>query len=370
MHPTIGIAMLARNSGHDIPRVLGPFQDKVDQIAILLGGKSTDVTPQVARECADFVADYTGPLDPDGGLLDFGLARQQSFDLLTTDWALVVDTDDVWSGVEKLGEVVSDAEAEERQGVLFPYDLGGGATFLQTRLFKRTSGRWTGPVHERWTYHDAPDVRTLCVNALTLRQQKDKEARTASVWRNIRIAQAYLQDNLDFHLLMHLPHEYIITAQYDKALATVRRILDNLHLATPADTTPDKMFQVHYTRGVAHICLEEFEQAAAAAIAALSFAKYGHGWSLLAEAAYQMGVYDLTLCATDKALQMGRPIDTVPTRFANVSSVPYHLKAKALAALGRKQEALVALNLGLGLGGGEDMGQFKYELCKELGVIP
>lgn len=366
---TIGIAMLARNSANDLHRALYPFLGEVDEIAILLGGKSTDNTPARAWRFTDKVADYTGPLDPDGGLLDFGLARQQSFDLLTTDWALLVDTDDVWSGVDKLGKVVSDAETDGYQGVLFPYDLGA-SKFLQTRLFRRTSGRWSSPVHELWTYDEAPNVKTLCVNALTIRQEKDAEGRNAGVWRNIAIAEAYLQDRFDLRLLMHLSREYIMTAQYDKALAAARRILDNLNEAAPADITYDKLFQVHYTRGIAHICLEEYEQAAAAAMAALSFAKYGHGWTLLAEVAYQTGVYELTLCAADKALQMGRPIDTIPAPWANVSSVPYHLKAKALKALGRKNEALVALDLGLGLGGGEDMRQFKFELCEELGVIP
>lgn len=366
---TIGIAMLARNSSGDIPRALSPFHGNVNEIAILLGGKSSDSTPHTAKLFADKVADYDGPLDESGGLLDFGLARQQSFDLLTADWALLVDTDDVWSGVDKLEEVVSDAETEGYQGVLFPYDLGA-SKFLQTRLFKRTSGRWSSPVHELWTYHDAPNVKTLCVNALTIRQEKDKEGREAGVWRNIAIAEMHLQDRFDLRLLMHLSREYIMTAQYDKALAATRRILDNLNAAAPTDVTYDKLFQVHYTRGIAHICLEEWEQAAAAAMTALSFAKYGHGWTLLAEAAYQMGVYELTLCAADKALQMGRPIDTIPAPWANVSSVPYHLKAKALAALGRKNEALVALDLGLGLGGDEDMRQFKYQLCEELGVIP
>lgn len=366
---TVGIAMLARNSYLDMSRAIAPFKNRVDEIAIVLGGPSTDDTPAYARSLTDKVADYTGPLDPDGGLLDFGLARQQSFDLLATDWALVVDTDDVWSGVDKLGEVIADADG--RQGVLFPHASGPGATFMQPRLYRRNSGRWSSPVHELWVYNDAPEVKTLLTNVMGIRQEKDLEGRMASTRRNIRIAEAHLYNyGIDFRLLLHLCHEYIITGEYFKALVATRRYLGNLDLAYPDDTRPDKLFQIHYIRGMAHICLEEWERAAAAAITALSFAKYGHGWTMLAEAAYQMGTYDLTLCAADKALGAGRPIGTIPIPFANVASVPYHLKAKALVALGRKHEALTALELGLGLGGGEDMGQFKYQLCEELGVIP
>lgn len=372
---SIGIAMLARNSANDLPRALCPFVGKVDEIAVLLGGKSSDGTAFVASEYTGLMADYTGPLDEEGGLLDFGLARQQSFDLLSTDWALVVDTDDVWSGVEKLGEVVQDAEG--RQGVLFPHVLsashpgggGPGATFMQPRLYWRDSGHWSSPVHELFIYNE-PEVKTLQVNAMGIRQEKDPEGRMASTWRNIKIAEAHLGDHLDFRLLLHLANEYLITAQYDKALAVTYRYLSNLDLATSDDTRPDKMFQIHYLRGMAHLCLEEWEQVASAAMAALGFAKCGHGWALLAEAAFWLDTYDLTIWAADKALAMGRPSSTIPISFASVSSVPYHLKAKALAALGRKREALTALELGLALGGGKDMTNLKYELCEELGVIP
>lgn len=367
---TIGIAMLARNSANDIPRALDPFQGKVDEVAILLGGISTDETPQMAKSYANWVGAYKGPVDSDGGLLDFGLARQQSFDLLNTDWALVVDTDDVWSGADRLGEVIRDAEFGYHQGVRFPHYSSSGAVFQQSRLYRRLCGYWTSPVHEFFIYHSEPEVKVHLTNLMAIRQEKDLEGRMTSTRRNIAIAESYLEDHLDFRLLMHLSREYVITAQYDKVLATVRRILDNLHLGKPEDTSPDKLFQIHYMRGMAHVCLEQWEQAAGAAVTALSFARYGHGWALLAEAAYQVGAYDLTLCAADEALHRGRPIADIPAAYANVSSVPYHLRAKALAAMGRKIEALAALDLGLGLGGGQDMGQFKYELCTELGVIP
>src|SRR3990172_6615155 len=163
---TVGIAMLARNCASVIPDVLSPF--KVDEIAILLGGLSSDNTLGVAHNYADSVSQYIGPLDESGGLLDFGLARQQSFDLLTTDWVLLVDTDDVWSGADKLGEVINDAEGY--QAVIFPYDLGGGVRFLQSRLFRRGTGHWSSPVHEEWIYHD-PDKKTLTVNAMAVKQE-------------------------------------------------------------------------------------------------------------------------------------------------------------------------------------------------------
>lgn len=366
---SVGIAIVTRNAANDLPLALQPFLDKVDQVAILMGGVSTDNTREVALSLSDRVADYRGPLDENGGLFDFGVARQQSFDMLSTNWILMIDSDDRWSNADKLGEVVTDAENGRFQGVLFPYDLGA-STFLQTRLFRRGCGYWTSPVHERWIYYDEPEIKTLTVNAMRVRQEKPLEERRAGIERNIRIAESHLKARLDFRLLMHVSNEYVLTGRHDKALEATGRILDNLDLAAERDRTPDKLFQVYYNRAVAYLCLNQFEQAAGAALRALSQANYGHGWTLLAEIAYQMGVYPLVVEAADKAVQFGRPLETMPTPYANVSYVPLHLKAKALAKLGRQIEAITALELGLKLGGDESMELFRYQLCQQAGVVP
>lgn len=376
---SIGIAMLARNSAHEMGFAIDPFIGQVDEFAILLGGISTDKTPALTREFAKHypakVADYTGPLFPDGGLLDFGLARQQSFDLLTTDWALVVDTDDIWSGVDKLGEVVADANESGYQGVIFPYDLGGGVRFLQTRLFKRDAGHWSSPVHEEFIYHD-PDRKTLTVNAMVVRQEKtgdtkSLEGKKASVWRNIRIAERHIeQHGFNYRMLMHLPHEYIITGQYDKSIEAVGQILDR-RIELKDELTADKVFQLYYTLAMAHLCLERYELAAGAMMTGLSHEpRYGQGWTMLAEISVQMGVYDLAICAADRALERGKPVDAIPIPYANISSVPYYIKAKALKGLGREFEALTAVTLGLSLRNDKEMLNFKHQLCEELGVIP
>lgn len=366
---TIGIAMLARNSAADLSPCLEPFIDRVHQVAIVLGGQSTDNTPDVARRYTDRIADYTGPLDLDGGLTDFGLARQQSFDLLTTDWALLVDTDDRWTGLDKLGEVVGDANEGGYQSVIFPYDLGGGVRFLQTRLFKREAGHWTSPVHEEFIYHD-PDRKTLTVNAMSVRQEKTGDKAT-SVWRNIHIAERHIeQHGFSYRLLMHLPHEYIITQQYGKSIKAVKEILKRRE-ALKDELTVDKVFQLYYTLAMAHLCLEQYEAAAGAMMTGLSHEpRYGQGWTMLAEIAVQMGVYDLAICAADRALERGKPVDAIPIPYANISSVPYYIKAKALAAMGRKFEALTAVTLGLSLRDDKEMLTIKHQLCEELGVIP
>lgn len=368
---TIGLAMIARNSADYMTKALLPFMDTeaVDQIAIVLGGTSTDKTAAVARYYADTVADYDGPTDENGGLLDFARARQQSFDLLSTDWALVVDTDDIWQDAHKLPELIPDLD--NYHGVMFPYDLGL-SRLIQPRLYRRSCGEWCSPVHEYWRYNlPDDDVRILTTDLLTLRQEQTSEKKANGIRRNIRIAEYTLKQNpFNFRLLFHLSREYLLVGKFKQGLDAADYILANLAKCKERDKTPDKMFQLHYMRGMAYLHLDQHEQAAGAAIMALHYAKFGDGWSLLAQIAYNLGLSDLVMEASDLALRYGQPVTGIPVNVENTTVAPYHLKALTLAELDRPQEALAAAEIGLKLGNSDSLKNLKYQLCNQLGTVP
>ena len=46
--PRIGVAMIARNAEELIPTALDPLVEYVDEVAIVLGGVSSDGTPELA----------------------------------------------------------------------------------------------------------------------------------------------------------------------------------------------------------------------------------------------------------------------------------------------------------------------------------
>lgn len=368
---TLGLAMLARNNEQDIPRIIDYFRGQssdFSRVSIVLGGQSSDNTEKVARQYADFVAEYTGPLDENGGLLDFAHARQQSFDLLDTDYALVIDTDDEWSGVENLGEVIRDAEQGGFVGVMVTQDRGVKRS-VQTRIFKRESGRWESPVHEWFRFHQ-DTVKVLTVNALGFRQTKDRGSQLDATRRNIRIAEKYIEGKLNIRMLHNLASEYLAIGEHEKSINTIGVIFENLSQAETDDITPPKMFELYWNKAMALYALHQLPEAMTAIIIGLRWANFGDGWALLSEISYQLGNYDLTIFAADKALALGNPIDTIPTSTPNISYVPYLLKARALCATNRKYEALAAVNLGIKLGGGGEFHNLKYQLCQELGVIP
>lgn len=360
---TVGVAMLARNSADILPAALAPFAGRVDEIAILLGGLSTDNTAVVASEFADRLGIYDGPTDDAGGLLDFAHARQQSFDLLSTKYALVVDCDDRWQDTHNLPQVIAEAEAEARDGVLFPYDTGP-TKFAQPRLFRRDAGKWINPVHEVFQYHSAPYmVRDVTTDAMSLRQEKPEAEALQSIYRNIRIAEYWLtQGVVDLRLMLGLSREYVMIKEPQKSLDLSAKILANFQPDT------DKLFQVHYTRASAYLCLDEYEAAMGAISTALKSKATGHGYTMLAQIAYFQEMYDLVIWAADKALAMGRESAGAP--LSNVTYSPFHLKAQAMAVTGHLKPALAALDLGIMLGGGDDMKRFRYYLCEKLGELP
>lgn len=365
---TIGLTMLARNSAAYMAQALEPFAGRVDEIAIVLGGVSTDNTPEIARRYADVVAEYDGPIDEDGGLLDFAHARNQAAGLLSTDWLISVDTDDVWQNVENLPEVISDAQ--DYHGVMFLYDLGL-SRLIQPRLYRRVYGCWVSPVHEFWQYNlPADDVRVLTTNTLTIRQDQSNDKKLAGIQRNIRLAENALKNGFNFRLLFHIAREYMLLGDFERGMAACDRILKNLDRATEREKAPDKLFHLHYMRGMGYLHLGQYERAAGATLMALHYARFGDGWSLLAQIAYNLGLSDLTLEAADLALRYGQPTGGIPSPIRNTTAAPYHLKALTLTDLNRPQEALAAAELGLKLGGDDDLKRLKYKLCEQLEVIP
>lgn len=367
---SIGLAMIAHNSADIMERALNPVIDYVDDMAIVLGGKSSDDTPKIARRYTDKVVDFNGPIDDEGHLLDFGAARQQSFDLLDTDWALVVDTDDIWNGVNELHNVVDLAQSKQQTMILLPYHLSPDSMFLQGRLMQRDSGRWIGPIHEHF---ERKHKNNLIVARPEVRQEH-KGDNQERVKLGIRIAENWLKQYPDdYRAIAQLIGDYRAVKDYDKAIR-----LANHYFELPDNGKIQQRSDVAFTAGLCHLNLEQWWQTLHQAQLCLSIMDLGPAWTLLAEAAYQLaaigesrGMAHLALCATDNALRAGNPRTTTPYSRSLVTSAPYHIKAKALIGLNRKQEALSVLELGLAIKpNDEQMKILQLQLCKELEVIP
>lgn len=115
MSREISLAIIARNAGDTLGPCLDSIKDYLDEIVVVLGGKSTDDTEAVARR-------YTDKVFPFRWRDDFAAARNASFKQCTKPWIFWIDADDVVENPAALPELVKEAEEKNWGAVHLRYD--------------------------------------------------------------------------------------------------------------------------------------------------------------------------------------------------------------------------------------------------------
>lgn len=368
---TLGVAMIARNGEKFLKRSLSPFAGNVDEIAVVYGGTSSDKTEKVVKRYATKIAHYDGPLGDNGELLDFAAARQQSFDLCNTDWVITVDADDAWFDVQEIRNVI-DRMPEPDNGcvVWVPYSLGDGA-FHQPRIFKRITGYWDGKIHERFLIRDEFYAESMSIKtgAVRIKQQnRSDEMNQERLQQNIDIGISEVESNpQNYRATSQLCNDYIMTGRFEEALSVTNHYLETW-AADPDKQYDDELAHVWARRGIAQINTGDYANATMSELQALATFERGSCWTYLAESFLKMGMaisenipldadprarssalFDLTVFATDKALETGR---TRSGYLDDVTLTTYKpLAIKAMALLGKQQphKALRVLDLGLSI---------------------
>jgi hypothetical protein len=349
------MAMIARNGAATMRQALEPFVGQVDEIAIVLGGISSDKTEMTAWEYTSNVSQYGYPLDDDGRLLDFGAARQASFDALSTDWAIVVDTDDCWSGVERLRELVALAEERGAVLVMVPYQVEG-LEMTQPRLYRRDAGHWEMPVHE---YFEIDEGRRhgLKTDWLRLQQvERTKETNLGRIQQNVAIEEAWLAEHGENrHMLAHLVKDLTSMQRYEEAIGAAERYFQLRQASGDTNHRVEAASVLYHKAGV-ELMLGKLDAALPSILTALaiqdSAVDMAPSWALLAEILYTMSggrraLCELAVSAADQALQQGKARASFARDNRMSLSGALSIKASALEALGRLAEARAALDLGL-----------------------
>ena len=84
--PTISLCMMVRDSAKTLKRAVTSARPFVDEVCIIDTG-SVDATPRIARRLADRYEERTWPDD-------FAKARNWTLDLATSDYCLILDSDE------------------------------------------------------------------------------------------------------------------------------------------------------------------------------------------------------------------------------------------------------------------------------------
>lgn len=364
---SLGVAMIARNGADTMEAALAPFVELADEVSIVFGGQSTDNTETIAAKYATVTDRYDGPVDNEGALLDFGYARQQSFDLLTTDWTIVVDCDDVWHNPGLLPSLVDQASKANAQAIQVAYHLPK-SFFHQPRIFAADSGAWRWPVHEAYRINgDRP--HSILTSDVSL--QSVSSSRQTRQAQNIKIAEAWLADHPDdAHVLIHLAQDYSIIHEWNKALGVLARYFEN-----ETYTEDSRYLYGLYIKAVAEIQTGQFDLALQTGLEQVRIGGNAAGWLTVAQAAHILsegkgGMVDLAILAADQALRSGKVRVSGNAQNKAVYNVaPLTIKAFALMDKGRLDEALAASDLGLTIDPkNKDLLMLNRQICQTLNV--
>lgn len=382
-----GIAMIAYNAEDLIPQTLDQFKGVVNEIAIVLGGKSHDNTRAVAEQYATQpVEDFKGPLlngmsppELNGRLAHFGQARQQSFDILERcgcEYALVVDTDDVWNGIDKLEQVIDRMAQGNFTMTMFPYFYEGGH-FVQPRIYRIGAGHWEGPCHNYFEIAEKQRV-ALQTDLMSMRQERPANSGLIRRIQNIEISKMWMAENGDnCRLLQHMAKDLMVDHQYAEVEDCLNRYFVQYDLEGRQD--PEEYYTALQTMAVVYLVTNRFKKSLQTAFDSLSVRNHSQSWVLAAEASSllakgsvnEVSLLELSLFCAEQALRIGKPRRNLHWHSDRITSgMPWLLKARALAGLGRARDALGALDIGLMVEPeNEDMSRMRKDICRMLGEL-
>lgn len=232
----ISLAMIVRDDEATLEECLKSVRDHVDEICICDTG-STDRSPEIAKRYADKFQLYLGCNDSDGRIIDFADARNRSFEMVSGEWCLWLDGDDICRGAENIRSLCEQGDGDYFTW-LVPYEYArdehGNVTTLQMRerLMKPPHAyTWRSPVHEYAALTDEPSVGSTVVNRATDRVVVEHRSNVAAAagkvrepGRNLRILEKYVArvGNGDPRALYYLGIEYASAGRVDQAIRYLR----------------------------------------------------------------------------------------------------------------------------------------------------
>jgi glycosyltransferase involved in cell wall biosynthesis len=234
----LSFCIIARNDEH-LERTVESLRPTGAEVCILYTG--LDVPRAAAVEAlADRFDWNTGCNDVSGDIADFSVARAKSFALATRGWTAWIDSDDMLVGGEHLEAVLGCASGHERPRLLGEYiyasdEETGEPSIVQWRERIIRTGSpyfWDRPVHEHLIALDGRNEDFRIQQPVRwVHASKSREARDASVARNLRILRAHARDlgdaaNDDAWLLFNLGAELQRAGHYAEAAMSLGRYVE------------------------------------------------------------------------------------------------------------------------------------------------
>lgn len=227
--PSVSVCMICGNEAAVITRLLRSALPFMRELCLVraIGDNQPDTTLEIAREFCEQhgVAFRSGEYvnkSPMPHIDDFGAARNQSFDLATSDWLIWLDCDDYLDEINAL-RIEEAAQTCTADAIYCMYRIEDrGGVISRERLIRRGKGRWVGTIHETCKVDgvilDCPQITVFHANP---------GAKTVtSAERNLRILEAGTAD--DARSLFYLHAELFRVGRHKEALIAAQRALEKL----------------------------------------------------------------------------------------------------------------------------------------------
>jgi len=181
----LSVSLIVKNEESCLEKCLESVKD-ADEIVIVDTG-STDNTIEIAKRYTDKV--YSG--EEYKWIDDFAHSRNQSLDLCTCDWILIIDADETLqdNGIQKIRELIPTLN---KDAVYFK-TIATGTTEKHNsiRLFKNNKViRWKGAIHNYLNTSDAYESDIELYYGYSDAHKKDPD-------RALRILSSVVKDNIN-----------------------------------------------------------------------------------------------------------------------------------------------------------------------------
>lgn len=344
---TVALNMIVLNGEKGLRRLLPKVRKYVDEIVIGIDDRTTDKTERICRRHGALMMRFH--FDD-----DFSAPRQKVLGLTKSDWMLWLDDDDDVEDIEKLPELIAEAEKHNLDGIASPYYYDTDPTTGKwTQILTRERAirdpkrwRWRDRIHEHLVLADGGQKRYLPTPSLGIihRHPRDPEARGE---RNIRLLSLMLSDDLyagrDYasRTCGYFGHEMLRKGNVGGALTWLERCV-------AVSGSPDERYVALISISECHRRMMAWDKSRESCLAAVAIAsEWADAYFSLCQTACAQGRWQDAMRWADMGFS-ARPRDPIiSTNPMSYSFDPYLFTSLALLRLSRLEEALQHIERGL-----------------------
>lgn len=284
---------------------------------------------------------------------DFSAARKASFDACDCDYIMWLDADDTLLGVDDLLSVCQDAFINPSVYSVFmqyeyDHDKDGNCCMLlwRERIIKRGSHEWKGALHESLIpIIDGCNYRT---DKVVVSHNVDPDRVGRSGIRNLRISKAEFDkerfpnsSGTDPRTTLYFAKALHATGHFAQSIPIFEEYLET-------SEWDDERYQVYLILGVLYVNSKQYHKALECATQAIRLRPvFGQAYYLMAQIYFHMERYEEVIHFCEIGAGSKMPTDVIPTDPTEYSLKPILIYEYALFCLGRAQESLRAIDMGL-----------------------